>query len=108
MRKPRIMKLSHKRRTERSAGREERGPVRPEGIPPGAIYIDDNNWIMPDALRLAQIIEINQILSDRPVTFRRVDGGDDTTPPDQWKWERVTKKRDRPVGSKNRAKAAAA
>jgi hypothetical protein len=62
---------------------------------------------MPDALRVAQIIEINQILTHRPDTFRRVDGGDDTTPPDQWEWERITRKRGRPVGSKNRAKAAA-
>ena len=59
---------------------------------------------MPDALRVAQIIEINQILSDGPDTFRRVDGGDDTTPPDQWTWERVTRKRGRPVAARNALK----
>ena len=108
MAKPPNKILRQKRRTKRSADRDERAPIRPEGIPLEAIYIDDNNWIMPDALRVVQIIETNQILSDCPDTSRRADGGDDTTPPDQWKWELVTRKRGRPVGSKNRAKAAAA
>ena len=102
MAKTRNKNLRQKGRSKRSAVRDERPPVRPEGMPPEAIYIDENNWIMPDALRVAQDIQMNQIFSDRPDTFRRVDGGDDTTPPGQWTWELIMRKRGRPVGSKNR------
>jgi hypothetical protein len=75
MKATKAKRARQKRRTKRSTVRDERAPVRLEGIPPEAIYIGENNWIMPDALRVARIIEINQIFSDRPDTFRRVDGG---------------------------------
>jgi hypothetical protein len=31
--------------------------------------------------------EVNAILSAKPETFVRCDGGDSSTPPDEWKWK---------------------
>jgi hypothetical protein len=95
-----------KRRDTSFAATDDTTSARPAYIPPEAVYIGDENWVMPDALLVAQMIAINETLSERPDIFRRVDGGDDNTPPEQWTWERITKKRGRPTGSKNRAKAA--
>lgn len=62
-------KLGQKHRADRSAFKEEGSLVRPENVPPEAIDIGDDNWIMPDALSVAHMIQMNQIVDNARLSY---------------------------------------